>query len=220
MTFGMKAAFQRKQMPMNKHKCLFGTLAESIASDLDHDTLEKRIWDEFGKTCAVLILDSAFFSRTTKKKGIVFSLKVIAMMREVGRRVFAERGALGFRAAADNLFAEFETVEQALHAAFDMHRYFEENPLPLFDDEHYKVCIGIGYGRLLQSEREGMYGDEMNLASKLGEDTAEGGRTLLTEHAYQALKNREHFRFHRKFIRSSGVDLPYFETDIIRAEEP
>jgi class 3 adenylate cyclase len=204
---------------MNEHRCLFKTLLDSIALNIDGDTLEKKIWDEFGRTCAVLVLDSAGFSRTTKKKGIVFSLKVIAMMREVGRRVFNEHGALGFRAAADNLFAEFPTVEQALNAAFDMHRYFDEHRLPLSNDEHYQVCIGIGYGRLLQSEHEGMYGDEMNLASKLGEDTAEGGKTLLTEHAYQALKNRGRFVFHRKFVKVSLVDLPYFETDMIREEE-
>ena len=161
----------------------------------------------------MLVLDSTGFSRTTRKKGIVYYLTIIARMRQIGRRIFAGHDVIGFRAEADNLFAEFSTVQQALFAAFDMHRYFKENELMLADDEPFQVCIGIGFGRLLKSRGEGVFGDEMNLASKLGEDTAEGGQTLITERAYLALPSREGLVSHRRFITISGVELPYFEVE-------
>ncbi len=190
---------------------LFGTLLES--AHLDDDALEQKVWDEFGEICAVLILDSTGFSRTTQKKGIVYFLSIVARMREIGRRIFEAHGVIGLRAEADNLFAEFPTVAQALAAAFEMHRHLRENEMLLTDDEPFRACIGIGYGRLLRSRHEGMYGDEMNLASKLGEDTAEGGQTLITEQAFLALPNREDLITHRRFITISGVELPYFEVE-------
>ena len=198
---------------MSRPDRLFETLKSYAEKDLDSGMREKNIWDAFGRTCAVLVMDSTGFSRTTQKKGIVYFLSIIAKMRDVGRRIFNDHGAVGFRCEADNLYGEFPTAEQALSAAFSLHRYFKENPVPLYDDETYGVCIGIGYGKLLASEHEGMYGDEMNLASKLGEDTADGGETLLTEAAYLALQNREELIAHRRFVKVSGVDLPYFDVN-------
>jgi hypothetical protein len=46
------------------------------------------------------------------------------------------------------------------------------------------VAIGIGYGSLLAIGEHDLYGDEMNLACKLGEDLAQRGEVLLTPAAY------------------------------------
>jgi len=40
-----------------------------------------------------------------------------------------------------------------------------------------------------------LYGDEMNLASKLGEDLAQDDEILLTEAAYQALTHPNNWQF-------------------------
>lgn len=195
---------------MNDSKCLFESLLECATNNISDEALETKIWNEFGRTSAVLVLDSTGFSRTTQKKGIVYFLSIIAQMRKIGKDIFSGYDAVGFRAEADNLFAEFPTVEKALGAAFEMHQYFEDNPIMLYGDEPYQVCIGIGYGRLLESSHEGMYGDEMNLASKLGEDTADGGQTLVTEAAFNAFSNQDTLLFHKESIAISGVELPYF----------
>ncbi len=196
---------------MSEPKGLFETLLELENADLDDTAPEQRIWDRFGQTCAVLVLDSTGFSRTTQQRGIVYFLSLVAKMREIGGRIFSGCGATGFRAEADNLFAEFPTADQALTAAFEMHCQLEESGLMLLESEPFTVCIGIGYGRLLLSRTEGMFGDEMNLASKLGEDTATGGQTLLTEAAYSALQSKDHLTATRQMITIAGVALPYFE---------
>ncbi len=49
--------------------------------------------------------------------------------------------------------------------------------------------MGIGYGEVLVVDNETPYGDEMNLACKLGEDLARRGEVLLTPSAYAALQS-------------------------------
>src|SRR5256886_5385868 len=41
--------------------------------------------------------------------------------------------------------------------------------------------FGIGYGEILVIENEDIFGSEVNLASKLGEDLAQRGEILLTD---------------------------------------
>ena len=50
------------------------------------------------------------------------------------------------------------------------------------------ASIGIGYGEVLLVAAEDLYGNEMNLASKLGEDLARSNEILLTETAFQQLQ--------------------------------
>ena len=54
-------------------------------------------------------------------------------------------------------------------------------------DEPWGVAIGIGYGQMLDGGDEGMYGHEVNLSYKLGEDIASAGEILLTDKSYQSL---------------------------------
>ncbi len=51
------------------------------------------------------------------------------------------------------------------------------------------AAIGIGHGKVFTIGPNLAQGDEMNRASKLGEDIARAKETLLTERAYDALKD-------------------------------
>jgi class 3 adenylate cyclase len=46
----------------------------------------------------------------------------------------------------------------------------------------------VGYGEVLMVDEDDFYGNELNLASKLGEDIADPGETLLTEAAHAQLR--------------------------------
>jgi len=50
----------------------------------------------------------------------------------------------------------------------------------------------------------------MNFASKLGEDTANGGETLITQNAYAlaSVKHQDKFTIDRTQV--SGIDLTYY----------
>jgi hypothetical protein len=51
-------------------------------------------------------------------------------------------------------------------------------------------------------------GDEMNRASKLGEDIAVGGETLVTENAYARLRGRDDADF--EHVVQDDVLFPYY----------
>ena len=53
---------------------------------------------------------------------------------------------------------------------------------------------------------EDVFGDEMNLACKIGEDMADQGEILLTEGAYRGLKNKSR-SFEELRFNMSGLPL-------------
>ncbi len=70
--------------------------------------------------------------------------------------------------------------------------------------------FGIGYGEILIIENEDIFGSEVNLASKLGEDLAQRGEILLTEaaHARVDASAREYERLN---MSVSGIELAVFK---------
>ena len=83
----------------------------------------------------------------------------------------------------------------------------------LFDDPGRALaCIGIGYGDVYAIGPNLSMGDEMNRASKLGEDTARGNETLVTPNVYQALRDRVNVRFEE--IASDDQLFPYYRASL------
>ena len=83
----------------------------------------------------------------------------------------------------------------------------DANP-DFLEDRRLYASIGIGHGRILNLDEDDMFGDEVNLASKLGEDVAESGMVLLTDAArVEARKAGIATRVER--ISISGLSLRY-----------
>lgn len=150
-------------------------------------TLDHQIADEFEQVRAILVLDMCGFSRLTIRHGIVHYLAMIRrMQRTVLPLVAAHAGRL-VKTEADNVFAVFDKVPAALRAARSIHAALERANEALPQDWDVHVGIGIGYGPLLLIGDDDVFGSEMNLASKLGEDLAEAGDVLLTAAAFARL---------------------------------
>jgi class 3 adenylate cyclase len=190
-----------------------GGLFEAVRAALDAPgglpAAADDLWERFGVNRAVLILDSTGFTRVTRSRGVLAYLGLLVRMREALLPLMADHGALQARAHADNLYAEFESVPAALAAATACHETVAELDLRLNDREPYRVCIGIGWGRVLRAGEEIAHGDEMNLASKLGEDVAKGGETLLTEAAWAALPAGARPAATTRAVCVGGADIPY-----------
>lgn len=135
---------------------------------------------------AVAIVDAAHFTETVLQRGIAAALRDIVAIRRILVPVMRSHDGEVYKIDADNLYVHFDSVRDAVAAAAASHDALaaagrrRKNPLG--------VSIGIGFGRLfyLPSEDD-YYGAEVNLASKLGEDLARSGETLLTESAVLAL---------------------------------
>lgn len=174
------------------------------------DDLDSQIWSQFGCERAVLVLDSTGFTRITNSHGIIHYLGLIARLREIVIPAFNTHGSLRCRAEADNIYAEFESTDQALAAAIAANRSIDEHNLMLTETEAYSLCIGIGFGPLLECGKDGLYGAEMNLASRLGEDTAESREILLTEAAWQSLPDDRRAEFDERFMGIAASSIRYY----------
>jgi adenylate cyclase len=71
-------------------------------------------------------------------------------------------------------------------------------------DSHIQYCIGIGFGRVLLLSND-LFGDEVNVAYKLGEDVARSGEILVSEAAHAAIVARSgEFAFSASTQADSG----------------
>lgn len=191
---------------------LFQTMAKLIAAGIDPASREEEIWQRYGETVAVLILDSSGFSRVSKSHGIVHFLARLMRIRETATSIFESHHSKNIHFEADNVFAVFPSVNDAIAGAMEIQEQIYAADLMLTDTERYQVGIGIGYGRMLYSETlEGYYSDEMNSASKLGENIANGGETLLTEAAYKTAESSLVSQFSRRTVEVGGLNLSYYE---------
>ena len=189
---------------------IYSTITAARAEGLSDSLIEQRVWGRHGTTCAMLALDSSGMTRISHAEGIVHFLSRYMQMRDLAEPVLDAGGCLAWRSFADNLFAEFFEADAALAAALEIHRTLGAHRLMLTETEPFRVCIGIGFGRVLDNGRAGVMGDEMNLVAKLAEDVAEGGQTLLTESAYRSLKAPATVPVEELRRTISKVDLTYF----------
>ena len=193
-------------------KNLFDTLREMHAQDVDPLDQKDQIYSTFAETVAVLILDSTGFSRVSEDKGILHFLSRMVRMRDQVGPVIEAQGAISVKYSADNLFVVFRDPDFAVESAFAANAVIRDSGLMLTDDEPYQVCIGVGYGEMLYSETlEGYVGPEMNLASKLGEDTAEGGEILVT--AYSKASGSWKSQFAERTLKMAGLEAKYYWCD-------
>ena len=163
----------------------------------------------FGQEKAVLVLDMSGFSRTTRQQGIVSFLLKIHQMKLIARPCIEGHGGLLLKAEADNLFCLFDTAADAVRAACDIIQRLNTVNLLLPEGHRLYASIGIGYGSILNVADEDLFGDEVNLASKLGEDIAERGAVLLTPAAHAQLQGVSVVT-REETLSISGLSLSYY----------
>jgi len=195
---------------MREPSPIFSTITAARAEGLSEETIERRVWERHGTTCALLALDSSGMTRFSRTYGIVQFLTRYMEMRDLTERILHRHDCLAWRCFADNLFSEFRDVDAALGAALEIHRTLRESGLMIAGREPYRVCIGIGYGRVLDDGSGGKMGDEMNVVAKLGEDIAQAGQTVLTESAYRNLNDPAAVPMEKMTVLISKVDLTYY----------
>ena len=157
---------------------------------------EAEFNDKYHWERAILAMDMTGFTSTAMRRGEINSLLRIVDAQKVVIPVLKEFGAQLIRCFADDVVALFEDPNHALDASFEVHRRIEVfNESPLSSEHPTRCCSGIGYGMVFAIGPNLAQGDEMNRASKLGEDIARANETLRTESAFQATSHRSDIRF-------------------------
>ena len=170
--------------------------------------LTREVEEQFGETRAVLVLDMSGFSRTTQLRGIVAFLLMIHRMRQIVTPVIEAHGGLVIKAEADNLLCLLNSVADAVAAARALIQHLNTENATCGGDRQIYVSIGIGWGRVLNIDEDDLFGDEVNLASKLGEDLAGRSEVLLTP-AAQAQAAEAGIATREAAASISGLPLTY-----------
>jgi adenylate cyclase len=167
--------------------------------------IDAKITKTFEKEKTIFILDMSGFSKAVQRYGIIHYLSMIRRMRRFVGPAVAKNKGIVVKFEADNCFAVFENPDHALAAALDIHHDLGVANIVTADESDVVVSIGIGHGKILLA-CDDMYGNELNLAAKLGEDVAEKNEILLTDAAKKKLKNKK-VRFQQLPITVSGVTM-------------
>ncbi len=151
------------------------------------DEIDDQLRDAFQRNVAVLALDMVGFSRLTVECGIIHYLAMIHQMDEAARPAVTGNGGVVIKQEADNLYAIFDDPALALESALDIFRAFDAVNSVVPPGRDIFGSVGIGYGATLVIDEKDMFGAEVNIACKLGEDLAGKSEILLTQSAYAAL---------------------------------
>jgi class 3 adenylate cyclase len=158
---------------------------------------------------AILVLDLTGFTVSCFDGGEVQAFLKILDAQMVCIPVLQQHDACLIRAFADDLVALFDGAGDALDAAFEMQRRIALfNECGLASGEPVQCCIGIGFGDVYAIGPNVAMGDEMNRASRLGEDIARGAETLVTANVREALRQRPDVVF--ESLSHDDMLFPYF----------
>ena len=67
---------------------LFECMSRFIADGVDPMAREAEIWNRYGETAAILVLDSSGFSRVTESHGIIHFLSRLMLLRDIVKHIF------------------------------------------------------------------------------------------------------------------------------------
>jgi class 3 adenylate cyclase len=152
--------------------------------------IDRQIHEEFAETHAVMVLDMCGFSRLTARYGIIHFLSMIHRLHGIVLPIIRAHDGTVVKTEADNVFAVFPDVPPAVVTAIEIQQRLDAANVFLPEDWDLHASLGIGYGELLMIGDDDMYGNEMNIASKLGEDIAGRGEVFLSEAAHARAEGR------------------------------
>jgi class 3 adenylate cyclase len=205
-----KGALDNSPFPRNNsRKELERLLSEIIKHPERRAEITETIERTFAEERAVLILDMSGFCRTTHLYGIVSFLLMIHQMQLICRPCVEQNKGVLVKADADNLFCLFDTVSDAIRAGREIIERLNTANQILPAERHLYAAMGIGYGKVLNIANQDLFGDEVNLASKLGEDIAKMGEILLTSAARAEIADAN-IQTPKKTISVSGISLTYY----------
>ncbi|MFQ5519439.1 MAG: hypothetical protein ACE5E3_05515 [Mariprofundus sp.] len=189
---------------------LMDELGDLMDQGIDPREHEAELRAKYGRTCAVLVLDSSGFTRTTREHGIMHVLGKLQQMREVILPILDAHGCQESILEADSVIALLPDVESALDVVLETADGICRRGIMFTQERPYRIGAGIGYGELLITGGHGEYfGPEINLASLLGEDTAQANQLLITKAAYASLPEERKSTFRKGAEIISGLDIDF-----------
>jgi adenylate cyclase len=174
---------------------LWKLIEERCAPDADVQAIDARIWDLFGEDWAVMFTDLSGFSRSVAAFGIIHFLQVIHEQKRLLLPIVQRNDGILIKVEADSFMIIFKRASSALRCAIEMQHACQSHNARRVAEEQVLLCVGLGFGRILRIGDTDVYGQEVNAASKLGEDTAKANEILVTASAKEACAGMQEVSF-------------------------
>lgn len=156
-------------------------IKKRLEKNADKEDIDRRIWDLFGETWAIMFTDLAGFSRNVERFGIIHFLQIIYESKRLFIPIIDKYDGILIKMEGDSMLVIFRNPFKALRCAIDMQKATFSYNQNKVDEEKILLCVGLGYGDILKIGDTDIFGAEVNAASKLGEDIAKQGEILCTE---------------------------------------
>lgn len=197
---------------MGSEARLWQLIEERTRRGSDVAAIDRQIWDLYGEEWAIMYTDLAGFSRRVARFGIIHFLQVIYEAKKLLFPIVSRYGGSLVKSDGDSVMLLFRSPERALEAAVEMQRACGTENARRVAEEQILFCVGIGFGKLLRIGESDVWGEEVNAASKLGEDTAQAYEILLTETARRACGDVAGVTFEPLAVDVSGFGPSYRAT--------
>ena len=158
-------------------------IGERLAPGADKAAVDRRIWRLFGEKWALLYTDLSGFSRHVAEFGIIHFLQIIYESHRLLVPLIEKENGILLKTEGDSLMVLFRNPSDALRCAVAMQKATQEYSKTRIDAEKVLLCVGVGYGDMLRIGESDVFGAEVNVACKLGEDIAKANEILITGEA-------------------------------------
>ena len=152
------------------------------------------------KLTAILSADVKGYSRLMGDNEEA-TVQTLTRYREVMFDLIAIHHGRVIDAPGDNLLAEFASVVDSVHCAWNIQNELRQKNNDLSENRRMHFRIGINLGDVI-TEEDRLYGDGVNVAARL-ESLAEPGGINISGSAYDQVKNKLPFQF--EFIGEQQV---------------
>lgn len=170
------------------------------------DKTDIWLWDKYGIEVAVLIVDMSGFTSHSERHGIIHYLSMIRRMQAMVSDSIQDHQGKIVKFFADNCMATFARPIDAFNFAVALNRQCAINNT--VDGFAIKLSFGIDFGRVLMIDERDCFGQAVNRASKLGEDTAKHGEILITKEAADLLP--ESINTEQQILTISGIKIVFY----------
>lgn len=176
-------------------------------NEFERKRIEDELWNQYGAEEAVMVMDMSGFSHLAQKYGVIHYLSMVKRMHVITQPIIERHQGHVVKYEADNCFARFKKVIDAIRAAIGINHAIEGMNLMTPDEFDIHVSCGIDYGRFLLIKKRDFFGNAVNKASKLGEDISGPGEILVTEEAMRHVGEMLGIRTKMVNFNISGISL-------------
>jgi class 3 adenylate cyclase len=175
----------------------------------DKDSIDAKIWDIFGDTWTIMFTDLSGFSRYVAEYGIIHFLQNIYDSQRIFEPCIVEYDGVLLKVEGDSMMLLFRQPAKAVECAIKMQQAAKAYNVDKSDAEKILLCVGIGHGRILKVGDHDVFGEEVNSACKLGEDTARAWEILVTDAVAAEIRDMPHLQLQQLEHSPPGAKAAY-----------